>query len=177
MKVVKLTVILAVAMMMVSSVSAFAEEVTLNILAPWQGHGQVFKVAPDMVKVVGSFDGIMYINKGNDELDAAVFMCPGTEYINIKTGETKIAADCVISKGEDKLAYATFNATGHVGSAEGKFVLKGGEGKWEGISGEGDVTIRTALGDIAINEKTGAVIDTAAGLAVWPSMKVKLPKK
>ncbi len=154
---------------------ALSAEKTVKILAPWQAHGQVFKVAPDKVKVVGMFDGIMYIDNSNGDLDAAVFMCPGSQYIDLETGKTVIEADCVISKGEDKVAYAKLNATGHIGSSKGTFVLKGGEGKWKGISGQGEVVIRTALGDIAVHKKTGTVIDKAAGLAVWPAMKVSLP--
>ncbi len=154
---------------------ALAGEKTVKILAPWQAHGQVFKVAPDKIKVVGMFDGIMYIDNSSGDLDAAVFMCPASEYIDLKTGRTVIEADCVISKGGDRVAYAKLDATGHIGSAKGTFTLKGGEGKWKGMSGQGDVVIRTALGDIAVHKKSGAVIDKAAGLAVWPALKVRLP--
>lgn len=176
MKAVKVIVLAAFVLMSVGSVSVMAAEKTVKILAPWQGHGQVFKVAPDALKVVGSFDGIMYIDGGNGDLDAAIFMCPGTQRIDLKTKKTVLHADCVISKGKDKVAYATLNASGEVGASEGTFTLVGGEGKWKGISGEGKVVIRTAIGDIAVSKKTGAVIDSAAGLAVWPSLKVNLPK-
>ncbi len=159
-----------------STTTAFGAEKTVKILAPWQGHGQVFKVAPEKLKVVGSFDGIMYINGGNGDLDAAIFMCPGTQRIDLKTKKTVLEADCIIKKGEDKVAYATIKTQGKVGASQGVFRLVGGEGKWKGISGEGKVVIRTAIGDMAINQKTGAVIDAAAGLAVWPALKVKLPK-
>jgi hypothetical protein len=176
MKTVKVMVLAAFVLMSVGSVSVMAAEKTVKILAPWQGHGQVFKVAPEKLKVIGSFDGIMYIDGGNGDLDAAIFMCPGIQKIDLKTKKTSIEADCVISKGKDRIAYATLTATGKVGASEGTFTLVGGEGKWKGISGEGKVVIRTAMGDIAVNEKTGAVIDKAAGLAVWPALKVNLPK-
>jgi len=176
MKAVKVMVLAAFVLMVVGSVSAIAAEKTVKILAPWQGHGQVFKVAPEKLKVIGSFDGIMYIDGGNGELDAAVFMCPGTQSIDLKTKKTAIDANCVISKGKDKVAYATMNTTGKVGASEGTFKLVGGEGKWKGISGEGKVVIRTAMGEMAVNKETGTVINAAAGLAVWPALKVNLPK-
>ncbi len=157
------------------SANSMAGESTLKILAPWQGHGEVFKVAPNKVKVVGSFDGIMYIDNGKGELDAAVFMCPGTEYIDLDSKKASIQADCIISKGEKKVAYATLNANGQVGAFQGDFKIIGGEGNWKGISGGGKVTIRTALGDMAVNKKTGEIINKAAGLAVWPALKVRLP--
>ncbi|RUM90280.1 MAG: hypothetical protein DSZ23_02035 [Thermodesulfatator sp.] len=164
----------------VAATTAAAGQSTLKILAPWQGHGQVFKVAPNKVKVVGSFDGIMYIDNGKGDLDAAVFMCPGTEYINLDTKETRIEADCIITKAtekneKEKIAYATLTAKGTVGSFDGDFKINGGEGAWKGISGGGKVSIRTALGDIAVNKKTGEIINKAAGLAVWPALNVTLP--
>jgi len=163
----------------VAGTSVMAAESTLKILAPWQGHGEVFKVAPNKVKVVGSFDGIMYIDNGKGDLDAAVFMCPGTEYIDLDTKKATIQADCVITKGgekgNEKIAYATLKAKGQVGALDGDFQIIGGEGKWKGISGGGKVSIRTALGDIARNKKTGEIINKAAGLAVWPAFKVSIP--
>ncbi len=154
---------------------AMAEDIVVKILAPWQAHGQVYKVAPNKVKVVGSLDGIMYIDNGTGDLDAAIFMCPGVEYINLNSKKTKIKADCVISKGDTKIAYATLEANGIMGAASGSFKIIGGEKKWRGISGGGKVIIRTALGQTALNKKNGEVINSAAGLAVWPSLKVHLP--
>ena len=182
MKALKIVVLATFFMMAVGAASVLAAESMVKILAPWQGHGQVFKIAPDKVKVVGSFDGIMYIDNGKGELDAAVFMCPGTEYINLATKKAHIQADCVITKGTEKgkkvkVAYATLKADGQPGAFDGNFKIVGGEGAWKGISGGGEVTIRTAIGDMAVNKKTGEVINAAAGLAVWPALKVKFPNK
>ncbi len=171
----KIIVLAAFVAMLMNVSPVLAGQSVLKILAPWQGHGQVFKIAPDKVKVVGSFDGIMYIDNGKGELDAALFMCPGTEYINLKTKKATINADCIISKGDKKIAYATLKAAGAPGAFNGNFNIIGGEGKWKGISGSGKVTIRTALGDIALNKKTGELVNKAAGLAVWPALKVRLP--
>ncbi len=180
MKAFKFIVLAAFFMMTVGTASVMAGESTVKILAPWQGHGEVFKIAPDKVKVVGSFDGIMYIDNRKGELDAAVFMCPGTEYINLSAKTANIQADCVIRKAtekgkKEKIAYATLKADGQPGAFDGNFQITGGEGAWKGISGGGKVTIRTALGDMAVNKKTGEVISAAAGLAVWPALKVKMP--
>ena len=180
MKALKFIVLAAFFTMTVGSASVMAAESTVKILAPWQGHGQVFKIAPDKMKIVGSFDGIMYIDNGKGELDAAVFTCPGTEYINLAAKTATIQSDCVITKPTEKgqkvkVAYATLKADGQPGAFDGNFQIVGGEGAWKGISGGGKVTIRTAIGDMAVNKKTGEVISAAAGLAVWPALKVKMP--
>ncbi len=155
--------------------STFAADATLKILAPWQAGGKVYKIAPNKVKVVGSFDGIMYIDNGKGDLDAALFMCPGVQYINLDTKKAEVTADCVITKGDNKVAYATLNASGLMGALSGNFKIIGGERKWAGISGEGKIVIRTALGQTALNKRSGEVVNAAAGLAVWPELKVHLP--
>ena len=154
-----------------------AQEAVVKILAPWQARGEVYKVAPNKVKVVAIIDGIMYVDKGDKSMDAAVFMCPGVEYINLDNDQATLEADCMISGGKDKVAYATLKASGKVGSLEGDFNIVGGEKKWKGMKGAGKVSIRTAMGSIAKNAKTGEVLNAAAGLAVWPGLKVTLPGK
>ncbi len=175
MKIFKTGIVVNILCGLALATSAIGADVTLKILAPWQGKGQVFKIAPNKVKVVGSFDGIMYIDQGRGELDAAVFMCPGTEYINLDTKRATIEADCMISKGKNKVAYARLTAKGELGALDGDFVIVGGERQWKGMSGKGKVTIRTALGTTALNKKTGELINSAAGLAVWPALKISKP--
>jgi len=46
-----------------------AEEVELKILAPWEAAGRVFKVGPEMLQFIGTFEGIMYIEDGKGDLD------------------------------------------------------------------------------------------------------------
>ncbi len=167
--------ILTLLVMSFSISQVMAKDISVKILAPWQAHGQVYKVSPSKVKVVGSIDGIMYIDSGAGDLDAAIFMCPGVEYIDLNTKKIGIKADCIITKGDAKIAYAELDASGIMGAASGTFKIIGGEKKWRGISGSGKVIIRTALGQTALNKKNGEVINSAAGLAVWPSLKVHLP--
>ncbi len=176
MKRVKSVVVAAIFFITIAGVSAFAAEKTVKILAPWQAQGQVYKIAPEKLKIVGSFNGIMYIDDANGDLDAAVFMCPGTQRIDLKTKKTELNADCVITKGDDRIAYARLKTSGQIGASQGTFTIVGGERKWKGISGEGKVVIRTAFGDLGVNKKNGEVINAATGLAVWPALKVRLPK-
>ncbi len=176
MKAVNVLVCAAFLVVTIIGSSAIAAEKTVKILAPWQAQGQIFKIAPDKFKIVGAFNGIMYIDDGAGDLNAALFMCPGQQYIDLKTKQTSLEADCIISKGDNKIAYAKMKTSGQIGASQGTFRIVGGEGKWKGISGEGKVVVRTALGNIGQNKKNGAVINDSAGLAVWPALKVKMPR-
>jgi hypothetical protein len=157
--------------------STFAAEKTLEILAPWQGSGQIFKIAPEEAKVVGTFQGIMYISSKEDtSLDAALFQCPSVQRINLTDQSMSIEGDCVIVKGENKLAYAKFTCEGKIGTCTGLFTLTGGEGDFAGISGQGEMMIRTTFGARAADMKTGEMITAGVGLAMWRDFKVSLPE-
>ncbi len=158
-----------------SSISMAAEEGTVAVMAPWEGSGQVFQVAPDKLMVYSRYTGIMYIKDKKGALDTAVMLCPGVDEINVETKRTKGRGHCIISDGEDSLVFSEWTCVGTLGGCEGDFKITGGTGEFEGISGGGKMQVRTALVDAAIDLSSGSVIKDAAGLAVWPELTYKIP--
>lgn len=158
-----------------SVASAQAEEVNLKILAPWEAAGRVFKVGPELLQFLGTFEGIMYIEEGQEKLDAAVFVCPATQEINMANSQTIAHGRCMITGSDGHAVYADFTCKGVVGACRGKFKITGGEGPFEGIQGSSDMSIRSALGAMAVDAKSGSVIQAAEGLAIWPNLKYTLP--
>ena len=118
----------------------------------------------------------MYIEDGKGTLDAALFVCPATQEINMVNSQTIAHGRCLISEDEG-IVYAEFTCQGVVGACQGKFNITGGEGPFEGIQGSSDIIIRSALGAMAVDQKSGTVIQAAEGLAVWPNLKYTLPAK
>ena len=159
----------------VSSGGMAAEEGTVTVMSPWEGSGEVFQVAPDKLLVLSRYTGIMYIEDKEGALDTAVMLCPGVDEINVETKKTKGRGHCIISDGEDDLVFSEWTCVGVLGGCEGDFKLTGGTGKFEGISGGGKMHVRTALIEAAIDLSSGAVLKDAAGLAVWPELKYKIP--
>ena len=49
--------------------AARAEQGTASAVASWQGEGQLFQIGPEQVMFVGSFNGIMYVQTGEDSMD------------------------------------------------------------------------------------------------------------
>ncbi len=170
-----LTVMIAMIFTTVLPANLQAEEKTLNILAPWEAAGQIFKVGPDTVQFIGTFQGIMYIEDGSDELDAALLVCPATQEINMATNETVAHGRCMITEADGNRVYAEFICKGRVGSCDGTFKLTAGEGPYEGIQGSSPMVIRSALGGMAVDMDSGSVIRAAKGLAAWPNLTYTLP--
>ncbi len=154
-----------------------AEEVKLKILGPWEAAGRVFKVGPELLQFLGTFQGIMYIEDGKGDLDAAVFICPATQEINTTNSQTIAHGRCMITGSDGHAVFADFTTKGVVGASQGKFTITGGEGPFKGIKGSSDMVIRSALGSIAVDLKSGSVVQAAEGLAVWPNLTYTVPNE
>ncbi len=84
---------------------------------------------------------------------------------------------CIISAGENNLVYSEWTCTGSLGGCDGDFQIIGGTGEFEGSSGGGKMQVRPALLKVGIDLSSGCAVRDAAGLAVWPELKYKIPAK
>ena len=156
---------------------ATAEKGTVKILAPWEANGQLYQVAVDKLQFIGTFEGIMYIERGEGMLDAALFTCPSTQITEILSNQTKMHGYCTIESPSGDFIYAEYTCNGAPGACAGKFTLTGGTGKLTGITGESDLIVRTALSGTTIDQQSGGTVSAAKGLAIWPEMKFEIPGK
>ena len=153
-----------------------AGEETLNIMAPWEAEGEIFKIGPNQLQFVGKFDGIMYVEKKEGDFETAIMVCPAVQDIDVKTSKTHARGHCHIIAPRGNV-FAKFECKGKIGSCDGKFELTGGTDELEGISGSVKMQMRAALGSLSLSATTGTVIREAAGLVVWPSLKVNVPEQ
>jgi hypothetical protein len=165
----------AASLLAVGAASAAEREGTVKALAPWQSTGQVYPIGPDKVLIQAVGKGIMYIETGPGELDAAPFACPGHSILDTDKGTMTSEGHCILDAGgEDELVFAEYRCQGTPRGCEGKFTITGGTGRFEGIRGEGEIVVRTALGAVSADVESGTVIREAAGLAVWPKLTYRL---
>jgi len=155
------------------------EEISVKILAPWEGKGEVHQIGPDTLMFLGTYEGIMYIETGDVEqpLDAAIFTCPATAEIRQFDDHVDVNGHCAMTSSTGDLAFARFNCKGGSEACSGRFVLTGGTGALEGITGESDLVVRTALSSMVEDAEAGTLTSSTKGLAVWPELRVRLPVK
>jgi hypothetical protein len=153
------------------------QEISVKILAPWEGKGEVHQIGPETLMFLGTYEGIMYIETGDVEqpLDAAIFTCPATAEIRQFEDQVDVNGHCAMTSSKGDLAFARFNCKGGSETCIGRFVLTGGTGALEGIAGEGDLVTRTALSSMVENAEAGTLTSSTEGLAVWPELRVRLP--
>jgi len=158
------------------SVPVQASEETVQILGPWKSQGRVFVIGPDQMKFMGALEGVMYIQGAKGTFDAAGFTCPVAIELDTESGKTTVDGNFIITSKTGDTVFAKLSATGIIGASHGTFTITGGTGQLEGITGSGEVSIRTALGSVAADMESGAYLE-ALGLAVWPGLKITIPNQ
>jgi hypothetical protein len=153
-----------------------ASERSVKVMMPWDGEGTIYTIGTDTLLFMGAFEGIMYVEKEQGELDAAFAKCPASQQIKIKDKSTKASGYCQITISPKDSVFAEWSCTGKVGSCTGTFKLTGGTGKFEGITGTSDLVVRSVLSTLVGGMGDGSVVRAASGIAVLPKLTYKLAK-
>lgn len=153
-----------------------AAEQSLKVTMPWDGEGTIYAIGADKVLFMGAFEGIMYAEKEQGELDAAYASCPATQHIDLKNKSSQASGYCNITISVEDSVFAEWNCTGKVGSCKGTFKLTGGTGKYEGVTGSSDIVVRSVMNVLVGGMGDGSVVRAASGIAVLPKLTYKLAK-
>ena len=173
----KYKIILFSALLIFSAIlsTSQAEEGTVKIYSPWKAKGQVYKVGLKQFQFVGEFGGIMYVEKGDNTLDTAIFVCPAVQDMDYEKNTTRATGKCHIVTANGNI-FASFVCTGVPGACNGDFTLTGGTERFKEITGSGEMRVRSALRSFITDDvASGDVIAEAEGIAIWPALKYRIP--
>ena len=149
---------------------------TANAASAWVGKGRIFKTGEDEAMFVGAFIGVLYVETTDKKLDSMKLVCPGSVDINLKSGAQKGSGDCILTDVGGDRVYAEWICEGaDFLGCSGKFTLTGGVGKFEGITGESELTARTAFQELTVELESGKVWETSAGLLSLPEITYNIP--
>ena len=154
---------------------AQAASSTISAVIPWQGQGQIFPVATDRLRFLGSIEGIMYVETAEGDMNEAFVRCPIVQDIDGTDGSTSASGNCVIVVSTDDAVFAELTCEGIAGLCSGEFKLTGGTGRFVGISGSGAMTVRSPVHALVADLSEGTVVHLAAGILQMPKLKYSLP--
>jgi hypothetical protein len=117
----------------------------------------------------------MYLETADGDMNEAFVRCPIVQDINRTDGSTSASGDCVIVVSTEDSAFAEITCEGTAGLCRGEFKLTGGTGRFAGISGSADMTVRSPVHALAADLTDGTVIHIAAGVLQIPKLKYNLP--
>ncbi|MGI9342031.1 MAG: hypothetical protein ACR2QV_04235 [Gammaproteobacteria bacterium] len=162
-------------LLLVVSTAQAAEQDTVQAVIPWEAEGQVFQVDTNTMLFLGSLKGVMYIESSRGEMHEAFVQCPVMQELDMESGKTEATGRCEITASDSSVAYAELSCKGEVGNCDGKFKLTSGAGELAGISGSGNLRIRSPMRALIADMGSGAILRVGAGLAVIKDLKYRIP--
>jgi len=157
-------------MLLGMSASMGAEQNSLTAMMPWEGEGRVFRIAPQKMRFIGAFEGVMYVETADGKLDEAFAECPITLELDLETKARIASGHCMITVSSEDTVFSEWTCTGGPGGCKGDFKLTGGTGEFVEISGSSKLVMRTPLRALVTDMQDGATVHVASGLAVLPKL-------
>ena len=165
----------AATLLLALSTAQAAEQDTVQAVIPWEAEGQVFQVDTGTMLFLGALEGIMYIESSRGDMHEAFVECPVMQELDMQSGKTEATGRCEITSSDASVAYAELTCKGEVGNCDGKIKLISGEGELAGISGSGNLRIRSPMRALIADLGSGAVLRVGAGLAVIKDLNYRIP--
>jgi hypothetical protein len=154
---------------------ARAEEGTIQATAPWTARARVFLTGARQAFLQGVFSGSLSVQSAPSALDGANLVCPTVVEADYVANTTRGEGRCVITPRSGDRLFARWTCTGTPDqSCGGRFVLIGGTGAYQGVTGEGDFTLRMTLAELTNFERMEAEYDLS-GVAAWAALRYRTP--
>ena len=168
---------------LVGTTGARAEDTTIRAVSAARGQGFFFEIGERRAMFLGAFQGTVYVETGSNALDGASLVCPLSFVLDRFQPTFNAEGHCTFARGEADKIYARWTCSGgQPTGCVGRLILEAGTGRFAGISGEGDLVVRTALPEFtepaspqAPRPGSAVVRETAGVLLVLPALRYRLP--
>ena len=157
--------------------TAYSQTKTVKAIIPWDAVGHAFNVRPHTVMFQGSLKGVIYVETAEGQFNEGFVVCPITQFVDLNAHTTSAQGYCEIVGDGGDVVYAEFQCDGQVGSCDGVFDLKGGSGRFEGITGSSKLIVRSPIHAVMGEVASDSVIRVSSGLAILPDVTYTLPGK
>ena len=148
---------------------------TISAVVPWQGQGQIFPIGVGKFRLLGSLEGIMYVETAEGAMNEALVRCPITQELDATNGVASVTGNCTIIVSQEDAVFAELSCEGISGLCTGTFTLTGGTGRFAGISGSGKMVVRSPVQALVADLSDRTVFKMAAGILQLPKLKITLP--
>ena len=154
---------------------ARAEEHTIRATAPWVSRARVFVTGRQQGFLLGVLVGRLLVEQKPNPLDGAELLCPAAVDADYSLMTQRGEGRCVITTASGDRLFARWSCAGEPDKGcAGRFVLLGGTGPYQGVTGDGDFTLRIQISDLTRFERLEAEYDLV-GLATWPELRYRTP--
>jgi hypothetical protein len=141
---------------------------TVSAFSTVESHGSLIPSAGTTYRMVGTTSGPFFIDGGHGPEDAGNLTCVGDIHGNTATGLLEGSGSCVITAGDGAQLFGDFTCKGvmFVG-CKGDFVVSGGNGRMEGFTGGGVMTMRTSATEVTGSPAKSMAVSEGRGIVFW----------
>ncbi len=165
------------ALFAVFSINAAAESETAKALITWDGEGYVYRISTRSMLFLGAFEGIIYVETADREIDEGFVRCPATMRLELATQTTSGSGYCIIAVDKGDTVFAEWTCDGKPGGCEGTFTLTEGTGRFKGITGSSPMRVRSPLNALVADMSSGSVTRVGSGIAILSKLEYNNPAK
>jgi len=169
-------VVLSILVVMIGATSmARAAEQAVRGEAPWDGRARIYITGPQQAFLLGAFIGRLAIDPNSSILHDARLMCPGTFDLDYATSSIRGEGRCIITTSTGDVIFARWSCVGQPEKGcSGRFVITGGTGAYQGVTGDGDLTLRLTFSELTGLRQIESDYDVK-GLVTWPALRYRTP--
>jgi hypothetical protein len=132
-------------------------------------------VGPQQALVLGVFAGRLSADKEASALHGAQLLCPGAIDADYAANTLRGDGRCIITTGSQDRLFARWTCAGvpDQGCA-GRFVLTGGTGAYQGVTGDGELALRMTISRMTNLDQLESDYEVK-GVATWPTLEYRTP--
>ena len=148
---------------------------TIDALVAWTGSGTSYEVGDDRAVFVGALTGPVYVQTDKGWVPSGTATCPMmVDVVTTSAGQTA-QGRCTIENPDGDMIYAEVTCRGiyRVG-CDGTMTLTGGSGAFEGITGSGEITVRSERRNI-VESGHGTTQEDGVGIMVIEDLTYTVP--
>ena len=117
----------------------------------------------------------MYIETSEGVMDEAFVECSVQQQLNSDSPASTATGKCMIIQGPEDAVFASLTCDGTVGACKGTLELTSGTGLFNGITGSGEIIIRSPLRHLADGLGSGADLGVNSAVAIIPDLDYRIP--
>ena len=170
-----LSAVMSVLVIVAGAVAARTEERTIRAAAPLESRARVFVTGLQQGFLLGVFAGRLAVEQTPSPLDGAQVVCPVAIDADYSTNTQRGEGRCIITAASGDRLFARWTCAGEPDKGcAGRFVLTGGTGAYQGVTGESDLAVQITLTGLVQVERLETEYDLKA-LASWPALRYRTP--
>ena len=159
-----------------SAQAVWAEEVRMSAFLVWDAEGHTVGTAPNIATFTGTLAGTLYVQTDEGPVETGIMVCPLVMDVGTEDGSQHGQGRCTFIANDKKenVAYSELSCSGvFTLGCRGHYKFIAGTGRFKGITGGGDVVLRSDQKQFAVGEATAAT--RARGIMYWHELHYTLP--